>query len=132
MLVENTVWDPELRVCSTPLGSPTSMSKRSYVHVPLTPRPCHQRRMTRAAASTGLGGYQGGYSRVGSGRGYTGVLPSHRVRSKPDSEAGPVGPSRAGVGGRVQRARVPGTTLRARSAPVPPCTWDPLSSQTAV
>ena len=51
---------------------------------------------TRAVGRVGTTGWVYG---VGTGRGYTGVLPTHRAGRPQDSEAGPVGPSGAGVGG---------------------------------
>ena len=45
---------------------------------------------TLAAVTCGvLGGYLGGVYRVGTGEGYTGVLPSYLESGGPDSEAGP-------------------------------------------
>ena len=63
----------------------------------------------------GVGTWVGYGDRVGTGRGNTGT-PSHRARSPADSEAGP-GTSLQGrwSGWSAGRARVPGTTLRARS-----------------
>ena len=91
-------------MCSTTLGSPTSGPKQLF-------RAC-RRRVVCAVYGYGYGrdGYTGGY-----GGGLYWVLPSQLLEGGPtDSEAGPVGPARAGVGGLWGRnARC--TTLRARS-----------------
>ena len=123
--------DPETRVCSdTPRfsygGSETGVRAVSHLRV-----------RARQRVGTGgvrvLGGYRGGYT----GWVIPGSIPSQLLAwgASLDSEAGPGRPCR----GRewvvkVQRARAPGTTLRARSVwpASPPCTWYPLSSQTAV
>ena len=51
-----------------PLGSPTDVLKRSYVHVPRVTRPWHQ----QCTVGAGSGGYQEGCGRWVPGGCYTG------------------------------------------------------------
>ena len=102
---------------SIPLGSPTCLQKRPYVHARGDPSAWH---CMFIAGSV----YQGGYGRVYRG-GYTGWVirghPAARVhyREGPDtSEAGPVGPCRGPEWvGIWSRPRGP---VSARPAPGPP------------
>ena len=107
-----------------PLGSPTSVQKRSYVHVPVTSNTEEHavHGWVRAGCTTGV------WYWVGTG----GVLyrvPSHTARGEvPRQRSGPRKPLQgAGVGGLGSSdvpaaGTAPETTLRARSVPVaPPC-----------
>ena len=82
-----------------------------------------------------LGGYQGGYTRVGiPGWVYRGVLPSHPSSrgASPDSEAGPGGPLQgvwsgwSGCSGRTVGGTGYIPTLRARSVLWPSLGYTPL------
>ena len=88
---------------STPLGSPTGIQKRSYVHVPGDPRVVVQRPCSGVLAGYGTGvGIAGWVYRVGN----TG--PRHREEPTSISQrSGPVGPAGAGVVGRCVRVGGP-------------------------
>ena len=76
----NQSWDPETPLYSTPLGSPTTTSKRSYVHVP-----GGQYTVFVPGTSMSTGAVYGPSTgiRVGNTGGYTGVLPgTHPPRAE--------------------------------------------------
>ena len=122
------VWDPKYGCVLLPLGSPTSVSKRPYVHVPVVSSTAQQRRWARVRRS---GHGWDGYSRVGTG----GVIPTHRpscsrrtheqaltAKRAPEPPAGGWSGWSGCSGVRTPSVRCARTTLRARSVPVgPPC-----------
>ena len=69
-VVENTVRTLKYSVCSRPLGSPTAMSKRSYVHVPSVTDAWSGRACRGRDRCTGPGTSGVGYGWVGTGEGY--------------------------------------------------------------
>ena len=65
------LWDPELPLYSTPLGSPTDLLKLPYVHVPEVPRSGAGHATSvyarpRPLPAAWLGGYTGWVYRVGN------------------------------------------------------------------
>ena len=100
---------------SIPLGSPTMVSKRSYVHAPATPATgVLMHRGDGQAGCTGQGCRQGGYTGWvirGAIPGPTDYVPGEQT----DSEAGPGRPAGPGVGGRCSGRPSSVPTLRARS-----------------
>ena len=96
---------------STPLGSPTTSSNWSYVHVPRAP-PAHAPLATARAYGPCSG--LGGYSRVGNTGVYYPAIP--RLREPPQTaKRAPEALQGAGVGGLGWR-----NTLRARHPPFGP------------
>ena len=115
---------------STPLGSPTGCSERSYVHVPVV-------------GGTGVHDAQnGGAGRVGTRVGYTGVgtgwvIPGHQARCEAEarsSEAGPggpAGPEWVGSGCSAPRCSAAGRTLPHHSLRSGPLRWAGSSQNAA-
>ena len=111
--------DPETRLYSIPLGSPTTCSKRPYVHVPVVPYMSVHDAQNGGAGRVGI---QGGYTGWVSGwviRGCT-TQPPARVRKSPVQRSGPRNPCRGWSGWYWGLDACPGCTAGG-DGPGPPC-----------
>ena len=119
--------DPETWLYSTPLGSPSPWSKRSYVHAPGVP---HHAVEGGLYTGMGPGGYAGWVYRVGSREGNTGTQqccsrrgpdPAKRARSPCKGRSGGVWGSDVPAAGAGSWYHPPGPV----GASGPPCTRTP-------
>ena len=115
-------------MCSTTLGSPTGPQNWSYVHVPVVPRPWHQR-CTASCGTAGCtrGGYTGWVYRVGNTRAIPGTQPRCSGRGPDPAERAPEaqGLEWVGSGARAYLGTAAGTVLPHPAGPVGPGQPDP-------
>ena len=115
-------WDPDNGCVLPPLGSPSDLQKRSYVHVPVVP---YSGVHDAQNGGAGLGCTTGGYTGWVPGRVIPGYTQPARfaARRHPDQRSGPRKPYRgwsgwvwgSGITWCSAAGAAPSTTLRARS-----------------